>query len=118
MTLADVEESSATQHTEGEDAILSIDELQNYGVNASDIQKLKSSGICSIPVSVKTTFLLTSQIYFTKKISLSLKITYDDQLFSRYSLIKPNASTIFWLTIPRIFRRSKIYTNLGSFCLF
>jgi hypothetical protein len=30
--------------------ILSIDELQSQGVNASDIQKLRAAGVCSIPV--------------------------------------------------------------------
>lgn len=32
-------------------AIVSIDELQGQGINASDIQKLRAAGICSITVS-------------------------------------------------------------------
>jgi meiotic recombination protein DMC1 len=34
--------------------IVSVDELQNHGINVSDILKLKSSGICSISVSLPT----------------------------------------------------------------
>lgn len=30
--------------------IINIDELQNYGINASDLQKLRSSGIFSVNV--------------------------------------------------------------------
>jgi len=32
-------------------SIISIDELQSQGINASDIQKLKAVGICSVTVS-------------------------------------------------------------------
>ncbi|CAM9017873.1 unnamed protein product [Wickerhamomyces anomalus] len=31
-------------------AIVSIDELQGQGINASDIQKLRAAGICSITI--------------------------------------------------------------------
>ncbi len=47
---------STTQHTssmmvsgqEDDGSILSIDELQNHGIGAADIQKLRSAGICTI----------------------------------------------------------------------
>ncbi|EEU06373.1 Dmc1p [Saccharomyces cerevisiae JAY291] len=35
--------------------ILSVDELQNYGINASDLQKLKSGGIYTVNVTVLST---------------------------------------------------------------
>lgn len=38
--------------SESSTAIISIDELQNQGINASDIQKLRAAGICSVTVSV------------------------------------------------------------------
>lgn len=38
--------------TSDEPAIVSIDELQSHGVNASDIQKLRGAGVCSIAVSI------------------------------------------------------------------
>lgn len=34
-------------------SIISIDELQNHGINAADIVKLRSAGVCSIAVSKK-----------------------------------------------------------------
>ncbi len=40
----------ATNVTTANNDIILIDELQNHGINASDIQKLKSCGICSISV--------------------------------------------------------------------
>lgn len=36
-------------------AIVSIDELQGQGINASDIQKLRAAGICSITSVLSTT---------------------------------------------------------------
>lgn len=33
-------------------ALINVDELQNYGINASDLQKLKSAGIYSVNVRV------------------------------------------------------------------
>lgn len=33
-------------------SIVAIDELQSQGINASDIQKLRAAGICSITVSI------------------------------------------------------------------
>jgi len=35
-----------------EDSIISIDSLQDQGINAGDINKLKSAGICSITVRI------------------------------------------------------------------
>lgn len=32
-------------------SIISIDELQNHGINAADILKLRGAGVCSIAVS-------------------------------------------------------------------
>lgn len=43
----------ALTETEAEtihNSIISVDELQNYGINASDLQKLKASGIFSVNV--------------------------------------------------------------------
>lgn len=36
-------------------SIIAIDELQNYGINASDIQKLKGSGIYTVNTVQSTT---------------------------------------------------------------
>lgn len=36
--------------------ILSVDELQNYGINASDLQKLKSGGIYTVNVCYYSIF--------------------------------------------------------------
>lgn len=33
---------------EGDEGVLSVDELQNHGIGAADVQKLKLSGICTI----------------------------------------------------------------------
>lgn len=33
-------------------SIISVDELQNYGINASDLQKLKSAGVFSVNVGI------------------------------------------------------------------
>ncbi|CAB5362827.1 unnamed protein product [Rhizophagus irregularis] len=33
-----------------------IDELQNHGINSSDIVKLKSAGICTVRVSYRINF--------------------------------------------------------------
>ncbi|ONH69846.1 Meiotic recombination protein DMC1 [Cyberlindnera fabianii] len=41
--------------TSDEPAIVSIDELQSHGVNASDIQKLRGAGVCSIATVLSTT---------------------------------------------------------------
>ncbi|AMD22190.1 HGL150Cp [Eremothecium sinecaudum] len=39
----------ATETVSGiHNSIISVDELQNYGVNASDLQKLKASGIFAV----------------------------------------------------------------------
>ncbi|SCV04333.1 LAMI_0H15280g1_1 [Lachancea mirantina] len=48
--------STETQMEEsGMAAIISVDELQNYGINASDLQKLKSAGIFSVNSVLSTT---------------------------------------------------------------
>lgn len=47
-----------------EDSIISIDSLQDQGINAGDINKLKSAGICSITVCwarLASSFLLFHQ---------------------------------------------------------
>ena len=38
--------------------ILSVDELQNYGINASDLQKLKSGGIYTVNVCYSNFFIM------------------------------------------------------------
>lgn len=38
--------------SEGTTMIVAIDELQSQGINASDIQKLRAAGICSVTVSI------------------------------------------------------------------
>ena len=40
------------QQGESTETIISVDELQNHGINAGDITKLKSVGIYSIAVSI------------------------------------------------------------------
>ncbi|AAS54591.1 AGR101Cp [Eremothecium gossypii ATCC 10895] len=48
----------ALTETEAEtihNSIISVDELQNYGINASDLQKLKASGIFSVNTVLSTT---------------------------------------------------------------
>lgn len=45
MSVTEIESESSAQIT-----VVGIDELQNYGINASDLQKLKSSGIYTINV--------------------------------------------------------------------
>lgn len=37
-------------------AIIGIDELQNYGINVSDLQKLKASGVFTVNVCYKLSF--------------------------------------------------------------
>lgn len=44
----EVETESAAQIN-----VVSVDEMQNFGINASDLQKLKSSGIYTINVCLK-----------------------------------------------------------------
>lgn len=36
---------------QGAGSIINVDELQNHGINAGDISKLKAAGVCSIAVS-------------------------------------------------------------------
>lgn len=54
------------------ESIISVDELQSQGVNASDIQKLKASGICT--VSVRCLFFFFD-FRFTNKIQTVLSTT-------------------------------------------
>lgn len=35
---------------QGAGTIINVDELQNHGINAGDITKLKAAGVCSIAV--------------------------------------------------------------------
>lgn len=44
-------ETNLDKQIESEELILSVDKLQDFGINAADIQKLKISGVCSIAVS-------------------------------------------------------------------
>lgn len=54
MTEPEDVESQSTGYTAGltgaedDGSILSVDELQNHGIGAADIQKLKIAGICTI----------------------------------------------------------------------
>lgn len=48
----DVESQQHQQPMADEESFQSVDELQNHGVGAADIQKLKIAGICTIKVSV------------------------------------------------------------------
>lgn len=49
---SDFEEVADSQVVAGdEEAFTSIDELQNHGIGAADIQKLRVAGICSIKVN-------------------------------------------------------------------
>lgn len=41
---------SQVQAATEEEAFVSVDELQNHGIGAADIQKLRAAGICSIKV--------------------------------------------------------------------
>ncbi|KAL6927011.1 Meiotic recombination protein dmc1 [Hanseniaspora valbyensis] len=47
--------SVETSHTDTSRSIVAIDELQNHGINVSDISKLKSAGIFSIQSVLSTT---------------------------------------------------------------
>lgn len=44
--------------------ILSVDELQNYGINASDLQKLKSSGIYTVNVCYSEITILVRSFFY------------------------------------------------------
>lgn len=47
MSTTEVETDST-----GHSNVIGVDEMQNYGINASDLQKLKSSGIFTINVCI------------------------------------------------------------------
>lgn len=42
--------STQTELESSTTSVINVDELQSYGINASDLQKLKSSGIYSVNV--------------------------------------------------------------------
>lgn len=55
---SDFEDVEASR-TEGQDEeqFASVDELQNHGIGAADIQKLKQAGICTIKVRMNLWWL-------------------------------------------------------------
>lgn len=59
MSVAEVEEEAVVN-------IINVDELQNHGINASDLQKLKASGIFTINVCI--TFLTLTGGQLTNRI--------------------------------------------------
>lgn len=56
MSVAEVEEEAIAN-------IINVDELQNHGINASDLQKLKASGIFTINVCSIFLILTPGQSY-------------------------------------------------------
>lgn len=62
MSATEIEEA------ETERTIIGVDELQNYGINASDLQKLRSGGIYTVNVSYSFP-LLTKYKYRITNIS-------------------------------------------------
>lgn len=48
---------------QGNGIIINVDELQNHGINAGDITKLKAAGICSIAVCFSENLPLCKKFY-------------------------------------------------------
>lgn len=48
---SEFEDVESQAHVQDEEIFASVDELQNHGVGAADIQKLRAAGICTIKVS-------------------------------------------------------------------
>lgn len=60
---SDFEElESQAQAVNDEEVFVSIDELQNHGIGAADIQKLRAAGICTVKVCVITGNRVTASL--------------------------------------------------------
>lgn len=57
MSATEVETESEAQIN-----VITVDEMQNYGINASDLQKLKSSGIYTVNVCREEFTLLLDEM--------------------------------------------------------
>lgn len=57
---------------QGAGSIINVDELQNHGINAGDISKLKSAGVCSVAVCI-----------YVEMIAQKLKLTYNSQCYQQ-----------------------------------